>query len=70
MDFLQSMTDDQVALLGCGVALFLCGGAMVISGRLSRLVKTPSTARTIEADGATTVKPLPVQAERPKKTAA
>jgi len=36
MDGLNSLTDDQVALLGCAVALVLCGGAMVISHTLRR----------------------------------
>ncbi len=31
MEFFQGLTDDQKALLGCGVALFLCGGMMVLS---------------------------------------
>jgi len=38
MGFLESLNDDQVALLGCAVALFLCGGAMTISYTLRRWV--------------------------------
>ena len=36
MGFLDSLNDDQVALLGCAVALLLCGSAMVITFSLRR----------------------------------
>ena len=38
MRFLDSLNDDQVALLGCATALLLCGSAMVISYTLSRWI--------------------------------
>jgi hypothetical protein len=33
-----SLNDDQLALLGCAVALFLCGGGMVLSYTLRRWI--------------------------------
>ena len=37
MDFLQNATDDQIALMGCFVALIASAGLMYISVFLSRL---------------------------------
>lgn len=36
MELLASLTDDQKALLGCAVALFVCGTAMSLSYYLGR----------------------------------
>jgi hypothetical protein len=38
MPFFDSLNDDQVALLGCAVALILCGGGMVLSHTLRRWI--------------------------------
>lgn len=58
VDFLETLSDDQTALLGCGVALLLCGGAMVISHTLRQwLTRTterrqPPVEATQRPDGA------------------
>lgn len=38
MPVFDSLNDDQVALLGCAVALLLCGGGMVLSYTLRRWI--------------------------------
>jgi hypothetical protein len=38
MPHFASLNDDQVALLGCAVALFLCVGGMVLSYTLRRWI--------------------------------
>ncbi|MFQ5732948.1 MAG: hypothetical protein ACE5KM_13490 [Planctomycetaceae bacterium] len=44
MGILENLNDDQTALLGCAVALLLCGGAMVLSHTLRRWI-TGTAAR-------------------------
>lgn len=56
MDFLQSATDDQIALLACSLGFVLSAGAMYVSyffGPKNRVTKRlPATQR--EAIAATT----------------
>ena len=60
MDILENLNDDQTALLGCGVALLLCGSAMVISHTLRQWVSGTRARR--EAD-VTKIDPRPANAE-------
>lgn len=46
MDVLQGLTDDQKALLGCGVALLVCGGIMVLSHTIRQWFTGNSSAQT------------------------
>ena len=49
MELLYILTDDQKALLGCFVALILCGGLMMVSyllGRSSRDRRSRDAAQT------------------------
>ena len=63
MDFLQNATDDQIALMGCFVALVTSAALMYVSVFLSRSQRKSqvreATQRTLAL---TTREQLPVQA--------
>ena len=46
MEVLQGLTDDQKALVGCGVALFLSGGVMVLSHTIRQWFSRDASAQT------------------------
>lgn len=48
MEFLQSLTDDQKALVGCVVALLTCGTLMSVSYYIGQMFRKPETQEAAE----------------------
>lgn len=47
MEFMSGLTDDQTALVGCVVALMVCGLAMTLSGFLGQAREGSRPQRTL-----------------------
>jgi hypothetical protein len=65
MDWLQQLSDDEKALVGCGVALLLCGTLMSLSYYVGRMLRRADA----EPQEPYTVR-MPEPSHLPAKTAA
>jgi hypothetical protein len=80
MDFLKSLPDDQLALLGCFVALLSTGGLMSLSyfvgrgrlsdSRLNAAQRVPAVAQVADRATVAPVPAAPVPTASRRRTAA
>ncbi len=70
MELFSNPSDDQIALMGCALALFVCGGLMYVSFFVGRLRQGSSATSTSTSRQPVTVKPTASEATATERKAA
>ncbi|MCH8829476.1 MAG: hypothetical protein IID45_07860 [Planctomycetes bacterium] len=69
MDFLSLVTDDQLALLGCGAAFFFFAAMMALSHSLRNSSRADQPSVPVEPNRELGTRPVPLLEENDQRAA-